>query len=459
MTRQTTNEDVIELDLARLFRSLLRNSWVMAVCGALGALAVFLSAFFFITPRYESAVTFYVRNSAQGEVPLSNLSAGDISASRVLVDTYIVILDTQQTLQAVIDSANLDLDCDGLREMIRAEAVDETEVFRVLVAGDDPLQVQAIAGTISEVLPRRIEEILEGATAKVVDPAQVPENPAFPQYGMCALIGFLTGFGISAAALLLRELMDTTIRQETDIRNFWDGAILASVPDMNSKEEQDREVGFDACEAYKQLPAKLQFCFADEPGSRVLGITSALAGEGKSITAINLANTLARFQRRVVLVDCDLRRPVLAGRLPVPQVPGLSAYLSHQCEMEKLLQLCRLKDRESAFHVITAGELPPGPVELLSSKRMQELLQKLRERYDYVILDLPPVGEVSDALAVAGEADGMILVIRRGICTGGGLTTAVAQLQSVDARILGAVYNCSTEKSCYGSKDYSRIYQ
>ena len=142
-----------------------------------------------------------------------------------------------------------------------------------------------------------------------------------------------------------------------------------------------------------------------------------------------------------------------------PHQQGLSAYLSHQCEMEKLLQLCRLKDRESAFHVITAGELPPGPVELLSSKRMQELLQKLRERYDYVILDLPPVGEFSDALAVAGEADGMILVIRRGICTGGGLTTAVAQLQSVDARILGAVYNCSTEKSCYGSKDYSRIYQ
>lgn len=458
MNQQTTNEDVIELDLPRLFRSLLRGSWMMAVCGVLGALAVFLSAFFFVAPRYESAVTFYVRNSISGEVPLSNLSAGDISASRVLVDTYIVILDAQQTLQAVIDGADLDLNCKELREMIRAEAVDETEVFRVCVTGTDPTQVQEIAQVISEVLPRRIEEILEGATAKVVDEARVPEDPAFPQYGMCALIGFLAGVGLSAAALLLWELTDSTIRQEEDVRQFWDGAILAVVPDMTSQEESDREVGFEACEAYKQLPAKLQYCFSDESGSRVLGITSALAGEGKSVTAINLANTLARFQRRVVLVDCDLRRPSLAGRLPVSRLPGLSAYLSRQCEMEKLPQLCRLKEGEGAFHVITAGELPPGPMELLSAARMKQLLQKLRERYDYVILDLPPVGEVSDPLAVAGETDGMILVVRQGLCTGNGLTKAADQLTSVHARILGVIYNGSTERFRYGSKGYSKIY-
>lgn len=458
MTRQTATEDMIEIDLPRLLRGMLRKSWLMGICAILGALIVFLTMFFFVQPRYESTVTFYVRNSVQGEVPLSNLSAGDISASRVLVDTYIVILNTQQTLQAVIDEANLNMDCSKLRDMIRAEAVDETEMFRVGVTGEDPLQVQEIAQAISEVLPKRIEEILEGAMAKVVDPAQVPESPAFPQYDLCALIGFLAGFAVSTVVLALQELTDTTIREEADIHNFWDGAILTAVPDMTSDEEPDREIGFGACEAYKQLPAKLQYCFTDESSSRVIGITSALTGEGKSVTAINLANTLARFQRRVVLVDCDLRRPVIARRLPVSEKPGLSAYLSRQCEMEKLIQPCRLKEREPGFHVIAAGELPPGPMELLSSKRMVQLLQELRQQYDYVLLDLPPVGEVSDALAVAGETDGMIMVVRRSICTGEALTAAAGQLQSVNTRILGLIYNCSAEKYRYGSKEYSKIY-
>ena len=137
---------------------------------------------------------------------------------------------------------------------------------------------------------------------------------------------------------------------------------------------------------------------------------------------------------------------------------GLSAYLSCQCELEDLIQPCRLKEKEPGFHVVAAGQLPPEPVELLSAKRMKLLMQELRRRYDYVLLDLPPVGEVSDALAVAEETDGMILVVRRGICTGKALVTAVTQLQSVNTRILGVIYNCGTEKSQYGIREYGKIY-
>lgn len=458
MIQKTANEEVIDIDLLRLFRSLLRKSWLMVLWAVFGAWVMFAVMFFFVPPRYESAVTFYVCNTIPGEVPLSNLSAGDISASRILVDSYIAILDTRQTLQTVIDEAGLDMDYDRLRDMIHAQTVEETELFRVGVTGEDPLLVQEIAQTICEVLPIRIREVLEGASVKVVDPAQVPESPVFPQYDLCALIGFVAGFAVCAVVLALSELTDTTIREEADIRKFWDGAILATVPDMTSKEEPARKIGFNACQAYKQLPVKLQYCFTDASESRVIGITGALHAEGKSVTAINLANTLARFQYRVVLVDCDLRRPVIARRLPVSGKMGLSAYLSCQCELEDLIQPCRLKEKEPGFHVVAAGQLPPEPVELLSAKRMKLLMQELRRRYDYVLLDLPPVGEVSDALAVAEETDGMILVVRRGICTGKALVTAVTQLQSVNTRILGVIYNCGTEKSQYGIREYGKIY-
>ena len=155
-----------------------------------------------------------------------------------------------------------------------------------------------------------------------------------------------------------------------------------------------------------------------------------------------------------------MRRPTLAEKLTILKVPGLSSFLTGQCDLNELLQACNLKGEEEAFHVITAGQNPPNPVELLSSARMEAALTAFRKYYDYVILDLPPVGEVTDAMAVAKKTDGMLLVVRQNYCDRVVLADAVRQFAFINSKILGVVMNCTVESTrAYGKSYYRRYYK
>jgi capsular exopolysaccharide synthesis family protein len=237
------------------------------------------------------------------------------------------------------------------------------------------------------------------------------------------------------------------------------GAYAAGKPQPKQPSLLGNGISFTASEAYKLLRTKLQFSFADDNNCRIIGLSSAFSGEGKSLSAINLAYTLSQLNKRVLLIDCDMRRPSLDVKLPVSRKPGLSGFLSGQNNLENLIQLCGLREDENAFHVISAGQNPPNPVELLSSARMVKMLAKLRTVYDYVILDLPPIGEVSDALAVSKETDGILLVVRQHYCNRPALSAAVRQFEFVESRLLGIVYNCTAEESAgYGKKYYNKKY-
>ena len=159
----------------------------------------------------------------------------------------------------------------------------------------------------------------------------------------------------------------------------------------------------------------------------------------------------------MLLIDCDMRRPSLATKLSIDKYPGLSNYLSGMNEFEELIQPCGLEGEEDAFSVVTAGRNPPNPVELLSSDAMTQLFENLRETYDYVILDLPPVGEVSDALAIAKQTDGMLLVVRQNYCSYPAVSATVRQFEFVGAKILGVIFNATYEHTGkYGKKYYKK---
>ena len=289
-----------------------------------------------------------------------------------------------------------------------------------------------------------------------------------------ALLGFAAGFVLATGAIALREILDTVIRAEEDVERVCVYPILASVPDMtlpgkgskyygygkvfaeNKRESviMGKGIGFAAGEAYKLLRTKLQFSFVGEADCRVIGLSGALGGEGKSLTAVNLACALSELGKRVVLMDCDMRCPSLAEKLNLEEASGLSSYLTGQSALEALIRRCDIGENE--FSVIPAGQVPPNPVELLSSAQMKRALDELRRANDYVILDLPPVGEVADAMAVARETDGMLLVVRQNDCDRTALENAVRQFEFVEAKILGVVFNCVKENN---GGHYNRIYR
>ncbi len=481
---ENLKKEEIEIDLGRLFRSVMSRAWLVGLLALLGAALAFAVTFFFITPQYESTAMFYVNNSnlSLGDTSVS-ISSGDLTTSRNLVDSYIVILETRETLVDVIDYARVDRTYREVRDMLTSQAVNETEIFQVTVTSPDPQEAARIANAIAYILPRRIGTIIDGTSAEVVDAAIVPAKPSSPSYTKNTVLGFLMGFALTVGAIVLRELFDTTIRLEEDLIHTCRHPILAAVPDMTAPgkggsgygygrsrkgkyaaaAQQTKlsvigpNISFAASEAYKTLRTKLQFSFADENNCRVLGLSSALSGEGKSLTAVNLAYTLAQLDKKVLLVDCDMRRPTLAEKLTIMKYPGLSNYLTGQCALEDLVQECRLEEGGHMFQVITAGQNPPNPMELLSCDRMKKALEGLRSVYDYVILDLPPVGEVSDAMAIAKQTDGILLVVRQNYCDRSVLSDAVQQFAFIQAKVLGVVLNCTVENN--GKGYYKRYYK
>lgn len=491
MNEQTTKkEHGREVGVNRTLAALGRKLWLIVLVAVLCGALAFTLVFYLVTPMYESTAMFYVNNSelSVGDAVL-DISPGDITAAKDLVESYIVILKTRTSLLEVIDYAGVDISYEELTEMISAEAVESTEIFRVVVTSPDPVEAEKLASAIAYILPKRIDSIIDGTAARIVDAAIVPTKPSSPNYINSAMVGFLLGLVAMILLVILQEVFDVTIRTEEDMESVCHHPVLASVPDMEApskgsyyyygygnKRKHSRSHGvsgnnaapvlyggnisFAASEAYKLLRTKLQFSFVDESESRIIGFSSALSGEGKSLTAINLAYTLSQLDKKVILIDCDMRRPTLAEKLTIHKTPGLSGYLTGQHTMEELIQNCNLKREEEAFHVIAAGQNPPNPVELLSSGKMARFLQQLRQTYDYIILDLPPVGEVSDAMTVANLTDGMLLVVRQNYCDRLVLKDAVRQFDFINAKMLGVVYNCATESGArYGKNYYKRYYR
>lgn len=200
------------------------------------------------------------------------------------------------------------------------------------------------------------------------------------------------------------------------------------------------KLSFAASEAYKLLRTNLIFSMADEGKCKIIGVTSALRGEGKSTTAMNLAYTLAQTGKKTLLMEADMRIPVAASTLGIEESPGLSNVLAG---LNNLNDALRNGCLNKYLCVMPAGDIPPNPSELLSSKRMEGMLETLAGAFDYIIMDLPPVNAVSDGLAVSKLLTGMVMVVRQNYCDQHSLGEAMRQMEFLKVKVLGFVMNDS----------------
>lgn len=229
----------------------------------------------------------------------------------------------------------------------------------------------------------------------------------------------------------------------------------------NKKRHQDEKwnmrtmfgpnMSFSVTEAYKLLRANIMFSFPDEGIGHVIGITSSLQSEGKSSTACNTAYALAESGAKVLLLEADLRRPSIANKLGLARTPGLTNLLVARGDYKELLQHNSVAPN---MDVLTSGNIPPNPSELLGSNRMEQLMKQLTQDYDYVIVDLPPVNLVSDPIVISKMLDSVIIVVRNGVSEQRMLAETMRQLKLINVRILGFVFRDNAENS----KQYRRRY-
>lgn len=304
----------------------------------------------------------------------------------------------------------------------------------------------------------RLAEVQASDEIVITTPARVPEKPIRPRVLVNTLLAAIVGVMLALGVVFLLEYLDDTIKYPDLVRDQTGLPTLAAVVTISGASPAEKLVALSstrspAAEAYRVLRTNLQFSSLDRP-VRTLLVSSPSPDEGKSTTAVNLAAVMAQAGQRVVLVDCDLRRPTIHRFFQTPNNSGLTTALLHaDADPAAFLQETSLP----GLQVLTTGPIPPNPSELLSSERMHELLQKLQAQADMVVLDSPPVLAVADASILATRADGTLLVVNAGVTRLDMLVKTLERLDGLGVRPLGLVLNRLSERR--GGYYYYYYYQ
>lgn len=292
----------------------------------------------------------------------------------------------------------------------------------------------------------------------VIEPAQLPNSPISPNVMQNVLLASLVGLLLAVAAAFAIEYIDDTVKSQDELSNSLALTPLGDISRLKGDNSRERLVIFDSpfspeTEGYRLVRSNIQFAGVDKAVKSIL-ITSSNPNEGKSTTAANLAIVMAQADLKTILVDADLRRPSMHQIFGVPNLGGLTELLrSRDLEINDQIRSTEVEN----LQLITSGPLPPNPSELLSSQRMAELLSRLEEMADVVILDSPPVLAVTDAIGLSNRVDGVVLVTQARRTRRGAAKQTVSRLNRVGANILGFVLNQVSSKTAGYSK-YSQYY-
>lgn len=423
----------------------LRQRWLtVAVCTMLGVLLAALATL--ATPRvYEASTELFVAPEVGGTS--SELAQG---SSFVLdrVKSYVEVINRDLVLTPVIDDLGLDTTVTDLSEDVSASVIEETVIVVVTVRADTAEGAAQIANSVAtefvavapSLEPRRADE--SGVVrVTVTDPARTPRVPVSPQPVVNLALGLLVGLAAGIAAAVTRQAMDRRVRNEADVKELTDAAVMGHIPSDASAEENPLVTGaaHDSirAESLRQLRTNLQFLNVGG-GRRSYVITSSMPGEGKTTTSLNLAITMAEAGKRVCLLEADLRRPMGASYLNLEGSVGLTDVLIESATWEEVTQ-----PWAPGLDVILSGRVPPNPSDLLVSGAMDDMLHALEQAYDVVIVDAPPLLPVTDAAILARRCTGAIVVVGLGrtAVSREELADSLEILKTVDAKILGIVLN------------------
>lgn len=280
------------------------------------------------------------------------------------------------------------------------------------------------------------------ATSNVIQAEQaiVPTSPIRPRPIQNTIIAAVLGLAAAIGLTTLIEALDDTIKGPDSIAKNLDIPILGIITKHDSEKTRPITVAYPrspVSEAFRALRTNIQFAGVDRPIQSLL-ITSPSPSEGKTTVAINISAVLAQGGKRVVLIDADLRRPKLHKRMGLNNRGGLTGlFVQSQMYLETALQ----RTETVNLKVLTSGDLPPNPAELLGSEKMNTIIRRIREEADIIVIDSPPIMAVTDAAVMAPKADGVLIVVKPGYTRKDTLKNCIDQLMHVNANILGIVIN------------------
>ena len=436
------------MDLRDFYRLVLRNLFVVMISVVVG---VGLSAgiTYSMTPIYQAKVQLFV-STPSSALDVSALVQGS-SFSQQRVKSYAQIVNGPQTLRPVILELKLPYTYEQLSKNVTATAPLDTVLISVTVSDPDAYLAARIANAIGEqfaVTANNLE--ISGSTnssaikVSMVKSASLPKSPSSPKTALNLLLGLILGFGMGVGLSILRTIFDNSVKNETDLDET---PVLAAIAFDHSSVEKPLITQISRyaprTESFRQFRTNLQYVRAENPPT-VIAITSAVPGEGKTSTSLNLAISFATSGMKTLLIEGDMRRPKIKEYMGhEAKTTGLSEILSGKLQgsIAARVKAASFPFADHELTVIASGATPPNPAELLDSETFRQLVEYVKGQYDFVIIDCPPTLLVADASIIAARTDGAVIITRVAKTRINQFLGARENLTNVGVNVLGAVMN------------------
>ncbi|MBQ3468018.1 polysaccharide biosynthesis tyrosine autokinase [Candidatus Saccharibacteria bacterium] len=406
------------------------------------------------TPIYQSTAKVVLVQQNENATTSTSAALNDYTVNQKLASTYTEIAKSDLVLNQVIKDLNLNMSAKDLNKNVTVSTVEGTTILTIAVKNTSAEQATVIANKIAEVFTKEITDIYKLDNVSLLDEAKTVNTPVNNTLVRDMIIaGFIAVFGVTALAFLI-FCLDDTVKHTQDIEATFGVPIAGKIIDGTTKkrkakgranvskiisdelivEDQPKSV---VSESIKNLRTNLQFTSVDKDLKTIL-LTSSNASEGKSYIAANLAISFVQADKRVLLVDCDLRKGRIHKIFGLPNTWGLSNLLADDLSNAyRYIQKTNIK----GLDVITRGTYPPNPSELLSSKKNAALIDRLKAQYDIIIFDGTPSNGLADSIVMSTLVDEVLIVAHDSVTTNAALSETKASLDKVNAHIAGIVLN------------------
>jgi capsular exopolysaccharide synthesis family protein len=438
----------------------LRKRWlIIAALALVGAVTGWLYANS-MTPNYRATTNVFV--SVNGGGTAGELVQGSTFVQNS-VESFAKLASMPVVLDPVIEDLQLDTTAKALGRSISANNPLNTVILQISTTGPQPQLAADISNAVARQLAVTVQNLSPRTAAgqssielTVVAPAVPPETPFEPNTRFLGVTGLALGLGAGVILALLLTIFDTRVRTAADIERVIHLPALATIVRARQSQQPATTVAHDPssrrAEGFRRLQANLQYLDVGKRLSSVV-VTSAVPGEGKSTTALNLALAVAENGKSVLVIDADLRRPAIALDTGLEAAAGLTTILIGRATLEDVVQPWGEHD---GLHVLTSGEIPPNPSQLLDSPAMHRVLDEAVKTYDLVVVDCPPVLPVVDASVLGRHVDGVLLVIGLRQVRRQQVRSALAAITAVGATPLGLVITNAVDDGAGAPYSYRR---
>lgn len=440
----------------------LRKHVVAAVTAFVIVVAAVAAFTFLSAPKYTATAELFASYTGQADASQnSNEMNSGASYLSTQIKTYPQLIKTQAVLDPVIKDLSLDMSVSDLADMVTATNPTNTFMVDISVESKDAQQSADIANNVAKNLAEQISSSLytDGTTKSpiqlsVVQKAQMPTEPSSPKIPLYLAAGLILGLIVGVGVALLKDVLNTKVDGVEDVKTLTNASSLGSIARSNLFDDTRPVVvsepsGREA-EEFRRIRTNISFLSPNlKEHGHLIVVTSTEPSEGKTTISVNTAAAVAEEGKKVLLIDADLRHPSVAHSLSIEGHVGLSYILSGQASPKDVVQRYWMPN----FHVLPAGKRPGNASILLNSALMNELIDQALTQYDYVILDTAPLSVANDAAVFGKLADGVVMVVGKGVADKKELQTTVEALATSEVPVLGFVMNFADPKKTH-SKNY-----